>query len=293
MRPGRAKARRPGRGVTAGRPRPLVTFSSSGPRPLPSPAPRLPTPGPARPPRSPRPLAPPGGPAPPGDRPRHCPPGRDAQAAALPPGAARPLTCGGRPAGRGRGGAGQQQGEPPGQPISSGPAPSGRGGGGGDGAGALRSPLPLPAPPSPPSRGLLSLPLSLLPGLQSPRAARSPPLVLLLLPFLLPTFSGEPTRPGAGKEACGDWQRPLEIGRDRNAGRDFGRGGRGEHRDRKISKSPEETDPEGHRQKNLRAKQTQKKRWTQVQKALETRVQRTASASLSSAPPRECVWEWA
>lgn len=42
-------------------------------------------------------------------------PGR--QAAVLPPSAARPLTCGGRPAGRGRGGAGQQQGKPPGQPI--------------------------------------------------------------------------------------------------------------------------------------------------------------------------------
>lgn len=120
------------------------------------------------------------------------PPGRDAQAAALPPRAARPLTCGGRPAGRGRGGAGQQQGEPPGQPILAGPRER-RAGGAGGGSGRRAPELP-PAPPRP--RHTL-LPPALFPSLlprSNPHlppapAPRPPPLPLLSSSLSsLPTF---------------------------------------------------------------------------------------------------------
>lgn len=154
------------------------------------------------------------------------------------------LGCGGRPAGRGRGGAGQQQGEPPSQPILAGPAPSGRAGGAGGGSGRRAPGLP-PAPPLP-RRTLLPPALfpSLLPRsnphLPPAPAPRPPPLSLLS-----PPSSANPAR----KELRG--RRSAETRRlgdgKRQMGREFEEGGHQGHRDRKISEMG--SDPAGHRPK--------------------------------------------
>lgn len=139
------------------------------------------------------------------------PSGRDAHAVALPPRAARPLTCGGRPAGRGRGGAGQQQGEPPGQPILAGPARSGRAGGAGGGSGR-RAPWLPPAPPHP---CRLLLPPGLFPSLlpsSNPHLPPAPALRPPPLPLLSPPSSANP----AHKELRG--RRSAETPRDARRG---------------------------------------------------------------------------
>lgn len=180
--------------------------------------PRPPAPG--LPPRSPAPLSlEPRQPRAPWRPPPALPSGRDAHAVALPPRASRPLTCGGRPAGRGRGGAGQQQGEPPGQPILAGPARSGRAGGAGGGSGR-RAPWLAPSRPtalvssSPPSR-----PVPLPPAqLQSPPSVRSRPSPSSS-PSSLPTFFCEPRsqraeRKEKRRDSEGRSERGREIGRE-------------------------------------------------------------------------------
>lgn len=240
-------------------------------RPRPS-GPGLQTPDLARPLRSPRPFAPRSGPAPPGDHQRHCPPRRDVQAAALPPGASRPLTCGGRPAGRGRGGAGQQQGEPPGQPIP----PRARAERTlrrrrRDGRAALA--------PAAPRAALCSLPRALLPPSFPPsrapiptcRPLPAPPPPSLSSPHLLRRV-----------HAPRSWEGGMR-GLAETLGDKFGeRGGHGEQRDRK--QSPAETDPKRDGKRSLRAS-----RRKGGQKAPEARAQRTASDSFSLAPSQECI----
>lgn len=196
-------------------PRPRVTFLAASCLGSPRPA-RSPTPSPGTPaacPAPPRPRAPwrPPPALPPPAVTHRPPPSR----------LARPLTCGGRPAGRGRGGAGrQQQGEPPGQPIPAGPAPSGRAGGAGGGSGRRAPGLP-PAPPRP-RRPLL--PPALLPSLLPrsnphlpPAPAPRPPRSLLSPPSANP----------AHKELGG--RRSAEALGDGKSLRDFGEGGHGGH----------------------------------------------------------------
>lgn len=103
---------------------------------------------------------------------------------ALLPGVARPLTCGGRPEGRGRGGPGQQQGAPPGQPIPASRAATRGGGGGGTGAQLAPSrctlrPLPPPALRLPPS---FRAPIATFHPLPARAASFLPPLLPLSFP---------------------------------------------------------------------------------------------------------------